>query len=114
MLIVPLPHTVQEVEVNGKHPFREWLNRLRDAEAAAAVLARIRRIQLTGNFGTYRYLDHGVFELKIKIGPGYRVYFGLQRGLVVLLLAGGDKASQERDIRKATILWQEYLKTISE
>jgi putative addiction module killer protein len=114
MLIVPLPHGVQEVEVNGKSPFREWLRKLKDVEAAAAVVSRIRRIEKTGGFGTYRYLVEGIFEPKFKIGPGYRVYFGLQQGSVVLLLAGGDKSSQKRDIKKATALWKEYLKALTE
>lgn len=114
MLIAPLPHRVQEVEVNGRRPFREWLRKLKDVEASAAVVARIRRIEVAGGFGTYRYLADGVFELKIKIGPGYRVYFGLQQGNVVLLLGGGHKSSQNRDIRKATELWQEYLGTFTE
>jgi putative addiction module killer protein len=114
MLIVPLPHRVQEVEVNGKSPFREWLRKLKDTEGVAAVVSRIRRIEVAGAFGDYRYLAEGIFELKFKIGPGYRVYFGLQKGFVVLLLAGGDKSSQSQDIRKATELWQEYLKTLTE
>lgn len=114
MLIAPLPHRVQEIEINGKSPFREWLHKLKDVEGSAAVLSRLRRIEVTGGFGSYRYLDDGVFELKIQIGPGYRVYFGLQQGFVVLLLGGGDKSSQSRDIRKATDLWLEYLKLVTE
>ena len=114
MLIAPLPHRVQEIEINGKSPFREWLRKLRDVEGAAAVVSRLRRIETTGGFGSYRYLADGVFELKIKIGPGYRVYFGLQQGFVVLLLGGGDKSTQNRDIRKAAELWQEYLKTFTD
>jgi putative addiction module killer protein len=113
MLIVPLPHRVQEVEVNGKSPFRTWLQKLKDTEAVAAIVSRLRRIEVTGAFGDYRYIDHGVFELKFKAGPGYRVYFGLKQGSVVLLLAGGDKSSQSRDIRKATELWQEYLQILT-
>ena len=113
MLIAPLPHRVQEVEINGRCPFREWIRKLRDAEGAAAVFSRIRRIEIGGAFGDYRYLSGGVFELKIKVGPGYRVYFGLQQGKLVLLLGGGDKSTQAKDIRRAVILWQEYLKAIT-
>ncbi|OFZ78641.1 MAG: hypothetical protein A2583_06955 [Bdellovibrionales bacterium RIFOXYD1_FULL_53_11] len=112
MLIAPLPHRVQEVEVNGKHPFGRWLGSLKDAQGKAAIIARIRRIEIAGNFGTYRYLTQGVFELKIAVGQGYRVYFGLQQGFVVLLLLGGNKSTQERDISKATRLWQEYLDSL--
>lgn len=89
------------------------VKKLKDTEAVAAIVTRIRRIEVTGGFGTYRYLTDGIFELKFKIGPGYRVYFGLQQGFVVLLLAGGDKGSQERDIKKAKEIWMEYLKTFT-
>lgn len=114
MLIAPLPHKVQEIEINGKCPFRDWLRKLKDVEGAAAIVSRLRRIEVTGGFGAYRYLEDGVFELKIKTGPGYRVYFGLQQGFVVLLLGAGDKSTQTRDIRKAMELWLEYLKTFME
>ena len=114
MLIVPLPHKVQELEVNGKRPFQQWLKKLKNAEASAAILARIRRIEIVGNFGSYRYLNDGVFELKFSINPGYRVYFGLQHGNIVLLLAGGDKSSQARDIKKAIELWKEYLASLTD
>lgn len=107
-LLPQKPHRVKELEINGRKPFAAWLAKLRDKTAKAAVLARITRIEEAGNFGAYRYLQDRVFELKITIGPGYRVYFGLEEDLVVLLLLGGDKSGQGRDIKKAKRLWQIY------
>ncbi len=80
--------------------FDDWFTGLRDARAKARVQARIDRAQL-GNFGDSEPVGEGVSEMRIHYGPGYRVYY-TQRGLeVVILLAGGDKSSQARDIRKA-------------
>ncbi len=75
MLIVPLPHQVQEVEVNGKRPFREWLQKLKDAEVAAAVVARIRRIEVTGGFGDYRYLAEGVLAIASTLACSKALWF---------------------------------------
>jgi putative addiction module killer protein len=92
---------------SGKCPFLEWLNALRDRKAEAIIQARLRRVT-TGNFGSCRDLKGGVWELKIDFGPGYRIYFGRIGAQVVLLLCGGDKASQERDIEKARSYWKEF------
>jgi putative addiction module killer protein len=108
VLIPQVPHKVVELEVDGKRPYGEWLRRLKDPIGKAAAIMRVRRIQTLGNFGKYRYLDDGVFELKIDTGPGYRIYFGLKEGVMVLLLLGGDKSSQERDISRARKLWLSY------
>jgi len=80
--------------------FAEWFASLRDARARAVINARLRRVEL-GNLGDCAPVGEGVSELRIHYGPGYRVYF-VQRGLeVVVLLAGGDKSSQSRDIKRA-------------
>lgn len=80
--------------------FAEWFASLRDARARAAINARLRRVEL-GNLGDCAPVGEGVSELRIHYGPGYRVYF-VQRGLeVVILLVGGDKSSQSKDIRRA-------------
>lgn len=80
--------------------FRHWLERLRDRKAIARITSRIRRIEL-GNPGDLRPLGGGLMEMKIDYGPGYRVYF-VYRGLsIVLLLCGGDKHTQRRDIDTA-------------
>jgi putative addiction module killer protein len=79
--------------------FRAWFDRLRDDRAKDRITVRIRRMSL-GNFGDVKYFD-GIGEVRIDYGPGYRVYF-VRRGLAVMvLLAGGDKHSQRRDIAEA-------------
>lgn len=81
--------------------FRDWLKRLRDAEGRKRIIARIVRITATGNLGDVRAVGEGVSELRIHSGPGYRIYC-VQRGEeLLLLLCGGDKDSQVRDIAAA-------------
>ncbi len=91
----------------GKSPFAEWLSDLRDIKARAIIRARLNRIEL-GNFGDCKGVGGGVFELRIIFGPGYRVYFGKQGEFLVVLLCGGDKSTQSRDITKAKLLWEEH------
>lgn len=80
--------------------FAQWFASLRDAKARAVINARLRRVEL-GNLGDCAPVGEGVFELRIHYGPGYRMYF-VQRDLeVVVLLAGGDKSSQSKDIKRA-------------
>ncbi len=79
----------------------------------AAVDARLTRVR-AGNFGDCKSVGGGVFELRIALGPGHRVYYGLQGQQVVILLGGGDKSTQGRDIRRAQQLWQQYTKHASE
>jgi putative addiction module killer protein len=88
------------IEVVETAIFARWLAGLRDREARGRIVARTRRLTL-GNFGETRSVGEGVRELKIDWGPGYRVYF-VQRGeRLVVLLAGGDKRTQRRDIARA-------------
>ena len=84
----------------GQLPFDEWLRKLCDANATARVLARIGRIR-RGNFGDCKPVGEGVSELRVDYGPGYRVYFGQKGQTLVILLCGGDKRTQDRDIRQA-------------
>ena len=86
--------------VEATTEFLSWLDSLRDVAARARIQVRIDRLA-HGNPGQHRRLREGVFELKIDVGPGYRVYYTLRGVSVVLLLAGGDKSSQDRDIAKA-------------
>ena len=93
---------------NGKEPFSEWLEALKDLKARSKIRTRLDRLFL-GNFGDTKSLKGGLFELRINYGPGYRVYFGQRGSMLILLLLGGDKSSQSDDIKKASCYWQEYL-----
>jgi putative addiction module killer protein len=107
-----MPRVVERVlleyqEPDGKIPFREWLGRLKDKRARAAVDARLLRVRL-GNFGDAKAIGGGVDELRIHVGPGYRVYFAKDGDKVVLLLIGGDKGTQAKDIKAVQGYWAEY------
>lgn len=91
----------------GAVPFSSWLYLLRDREAKARIRKRLDRIEL-GNLGDYRSVGEGVFEFRIDYGSGYRVYFAQIDLLIILLLYGGDKSTQERDIIKAKQLWSDF------
>ena len=92
---------------DGTVPFDEWLNNLRDKMAVARVLARLARVRL-GNLGDCKAVGEGVSELRVDYGPGYRVYFGQKGRTLVVLLCGGDKRTQDRDIRLAKKYWSEF------
>jgi putative addiction module killer protein len=83
--------------------YRDWISALKDRQARGRIQVRIDRLA-NGNAGSYRNLSSGVRELKIDYGPGYRIYYTDRRGEVIILLAGGDKSSQRRDIETATLL----------
>ena len=88
------------IEIRQTEAYYKWFNGLRDRHAQARINARIRRLSL-GNPGDVKPVGEGVLELRIDYGPGYRIYF-VQRGqTLVILLAGGDKRTQNRDIKKA-------------
>jgi len=100
---------LEYLTADGRNPFREWLEALNGREARARVRVRINRIRL-GNFGDSKSVGAGVSELRIPYGPGYRVYYGRQGDAIVLLLCGGDKRTQSRDIDVAQDRWQDYLR----
>ena len=91
---------VTYADATGKVPFREWLYALQDKTGQKNIAARIARLA-AGNFGDCKPVRDGVQELKIDHGPGYRVYLSRQGPVLVLLLCGGDKADQSRDIDRA-------------
>ena len=80
--------------------FAKWLGGLRDAKAKARILARLESARL-GNLGDARTVGGGIREMRVHVGAGYRVYFTQHRGEVLVLLCGGDKSSQQRDIERA-------------
>jgi putative addiction module killer protein len=92
---------------NGREPFTEWLNSVRDKLAQARIRVRLRHLQV-GNFGDCESVGEGVIELRVHIGAGYRVYCGRHGNAVVILLCGGDKSSQAADIKRARELWSEW------
>ena len=92
---------------NGQEPFNEWLTSIRDIETQARIRARLERLE-DGNMGDYQSVGEGVFELRIHFGAGYRIYFGQIGNTIILLLCGGDKSSQRRDIERAKTYWLEY------
>jgi putative addiction module killer protein len=93
--------------IDGKAPFKQWLDALRDVSGRAKVRIRLDRARL-GNLGDHKPVDEGVWELRIDYGPGYRVYFAKEENRLVLLLAGGDKDTQRRDIALATGYLQDH------
>lgn len=98
---------IREYETeDGRNPFADWFEDL-DAKAAARVTTALTRLE-QGNTSQVKGVGSGVFELKIDFGPGYRVYFGKDGAEIVILLAGGTKKKQQRDILQAHVHWQDY------
>ena len=90
---------------NGEAPVTKWLYSLRDKVAVYRIRARFDRVEL-GNFGTIKPVGGGVTELKIDHGPGYRVYYAMSGKTVVLLLIGGDKSTQQKDVETEKAYWK--------
>jgi putative addiction module killer protein len=101
-------NTINEyTDENGKSPYAQWLGRLRDAKTKAKVIMQVDKMEL-GLFGDVEPIGDGLSELRIHYGPGYRVYFGKEGKQVYLLLCGGDKSTQSKDIKKAKTYWQDH------
>jgi putative addiction module killer protein len=102
------PRIIQIYETpNGGSPYQECLEHL-DKKTQTVIDSRIVRLR-QGNLGNWRQVGKGVKELKVPYGPGLRIYFGEDGDQIVVLLCGGDKGSQDRDIKKAQEYWEEYL-----
>lgn len=84
---------------NGKMPFMDWMNTL-DPITKEVIYDRLEKVKI-GYFGDYKNLGNGVFELRIHLGSGYRIYYGIDGRDIVLLLSAGDKGNQDKDIKKA-------------
>ncbi len=94
------------VREDGKVPFDEWFKKL-DGSVKARVRARIKRVELSGNFGVVKKIGP-IFELKFTIAGGLRIYFGKDGEDLILLLSGGNKSGQQEDIKKAKEFWEDY------
>ena len=101
-----MEYSVRDFIREGLSPFREWFRRL-DPAAANKVATALYRLQY-GNFSNVKSVGGGVSECKIDFGPGYRIYFGQEGNTLIILLCGGTKKMQQKDIEKAKMFWQEY------
>lgn len=101
----------REIEIyrtpGGKAPFENWFYSLKDKSARRKIRVRLDRAE-EGNLGEYNFVGQGIYELKINYGPGYRIYFGQEGTKLIILLCGGDKHTQRRDILKAQECWEDY------
>jgi len=93
--------------------YLDWLRKLRDVIAKIAVNRRVTRIEL-GNFGDHKFCRDGVWELRIDVGAGYRVYYAVSGKEIVLLLCGGNKRTQDADIDRACGYWQDWQRRTSD
>jgi len=91
----------------GKDPFGQWRSGIRDIKAAIAIDRRINRLELE-NFGDHKFCRDGVWELRIDLGPGYRIYYAISGARLIILLTGGGKKSQSADIDKACEYWLDW------
>ena len=104
-----MDYNLSMFEVIRSVVFAQWLDQLRDRQAAARVAARLRRAE-QGNLGDFKFLRDGVSEMRVDVGAGYRLYFVRRGNTVIVLLCGGDKSTQSKDIDRAiemAIVWKE-------
>lgn len=94
---------IADMRVQLTTVYLDWIHALKDRSARARIQVRVDRL-VHGNPGQHRSLSDGVSELKIDVGPGYRVYYTERGGVLIILLAGGDKSSQQQDIKTAIAL----------
>jgi putative addiction module killer protein len=92
---------------DGKDLYLDWLRQLRDPIAKVQVVKRVSRVE-QGNFGDHKFCREGVWEMRVDVGPGYRVYYAQAGTQLVLLLCGGDKRTQDADIARAVKNWQDW------
>lgn len=95
------------MDSRGKEPFIEWLESIKDRKNRSRIITRLDRLEV-GNPGDFRHLGNGLFELRLDFGPGYRIYYGEDDTVILILLMGGDKGTQSADIKKAQSYWKRY------
>ncbi len=98
---------------SGNNPYQRWYMRLKDQRVQIAIANKISRLR-SGNFGDFKRLSKDFYELRIHYGPGYRVYFGVFQHDIVILLWGGTKGTQQRDIIRAQNYWNDFLEQMKE
>ena len=100
-------------DTNGREPFTEWFGSLKDRIVRVRIGNRLSRLEL-GHYGDFEFIDDGIFELRFFFGSGYRIYFGEYEMYRILLLCGGDKKTQKKDILKAKAYWKEFMERQNE
>jgi putative addiction module killer protein len=90
--------------------FNKWLKKLKDFKAKAKILSRIQKLETDEHFGDCKSVGEGIREMRINFAKGYRVYFKEKDGKIIVLLVGGDKSSQQKDIEKAKVIWKKLNK----
>ncbi len=93
--------------LTGKEPFTEWLTSFKDNNTKRRIISRVDRLK-SGCSGDYKFLGNDIYELRLDFGAGYRIYYGEVDKIILLLLCGGDKSSQIKDIKKAKSYFKEY------
>ena len=107
-IVVSEPRTLRIYSTqDGRRPFQDWIDSLTDYDGRSRVWARINRVRL-GSLGDWKSVGEGVHEMRIDVGPGYRIYLGQDGKSLVILLCGGTKATQGADIANAKRYWQDY------
>lgn len=96
---------------SGRDLYQDWLDGLKDIRARVAVQRRVDRLA-AGNYGDHEFCREGVWELRVDVGAGYRVYYAQAGRKIVLLLCGGDKQSQQADINRAVKCWNDYQRRV--
>lgn len=104
---MPMVEIRHYLTVDGRDVFLDWLRQVRDPVAKVQIVKRVNRVE-QGNFGDHRFCRDGVWELRIDTGAGYRVYYARAGMQIIVLLAGGDKRTQDADIDLATRHWQDW------
>jgi putative addiction module killer protein len=97
---------MQEIQIITTEEFEKWLRSIVDIRTRRKITLRIQRLKL-GNFGDYKSVGKEIYELRMHFGPGYRIYFARKGELLVILLIGGDKSSQSKDINLSQQIWHE-------